>query len=590
MQGHAATTASIPDIEDSLNELAAWGRVRGSLVELAAWGSHNLGTDDPLEALNAVAAGEPCPRRVKEAVEVMHSLSVPTGERARRYSLAAAFEELELTDVTAFDVFRRRKLSPSNSPTLESLAKDLGVTRERVRQIEKRVRARIDSLMLEPEEWPIGVAALRARKALGPVADIAQLASLGRLLDPSGAGFSHQTHRMMLVLMLAGPYHRVDNWLVTDEGASLTQTSLEHATEDGPADLDSLAEILSACGIRMALCQGWIEHQKGYRILEGKITRWHGSLADKAEAVIRIAGEPLTPEQIFERIDEQHKSFRGFKGQLVDARFRRRALNLYGLTEWGGEEYTSVVDEMTEELERQGGSMDLDELATMLAHNFGVSESSVRMYAGGPQFHVDVARRVARRTGDLPLPDSPPLGLTRACFCLHDGWALRRTVDHDITRGSGSGLPIAFAKELGLNPEASLRLDTPLGEVTCSWPSHTAHIGSLRAFAKALGAVDGDHLFIVHLGAGRLDIRMVRASDCAAASGYRRLALECGRRPGDFPERKVAASLGLSAKDRQLATAIRLRLRTRGESDLAQLVPDEPPEDGLLDALASLGR
>lgn len=588
MQGHEAVAAGMRNVDDSLTEIATWGRVRGALAELAAWGSHALNSNDPLEALMAVASGEPCPSRVTEAVDVLRDLSVPLGDRAKRYSLAAAFEDLESTDPQAFAIFRRRKLS-STAPTLQSLAEELGVTRERVRQIEQRMSARIGELMQEPGDWPIGAAAVRARSALGPIADVAQLDSVSRLIDPDGEALRHP-HRLALILMLAGPYQRVDNcWLVTEAGLSTTESALEQATSGGATDLDTVAELLLADGVQAEVCNRWIQSQAGYRVLEGKVARWGGSLADKAEAVLSIAGEPLTPEQIFERIGEPHKNFRGFKGQLGDSRFRRRALNLYGLTDWGGEEYTKLADEMTEELERKGGSMELDELAATMARNFGVSESSVRMYASGPQFNVDSQQRVTRRDGDLPLPESAPLSLSRGCFRLRDGWAFRRTVDRDVTRGSGSGLPIAFAKELGLRPEDSLKLEAPFGGITCSWPSHTAHMGSLRAASEALGAVEGDYLFVVHIGGGRLDIRLVCARDCASESGYRRLALECGRDIVEDAASEVAAALALHDSDPQPAAAIRLRLRERGELQLAELVPDEPPHDGLLDALASLG-
>jgi len=172
---------------------------------------------------------------------------------------------------------------------------------------------------------------------------------------------------MTLLLILAGEYRVQDSWIMESDIESRTISVLSELTERGPAPLGSAIERMGALGVRDELRIQWIERQQAFRIMADHIVSWGRSMADKAAAVLAAVGEPLEPEDLFERIGED-KNFRGFKSQIQsDERFRRRGLKLYGLSEWGGEEYTTIVDEMTEELERQGGWMDLDELAATKA-------------------------------------------------------------------------------------------------------------------------------------------------------------------------------------------------------------------------------
>jgi hypothetical protein len=286
---------------------------------------------------------------------------------------------------------------------------------------------------------------------------------------------------------------------------------------------------------------------------------------------------------MFEILGED-RSLASFKNQMqADERVTRRGVKHYGLTQWEGEEYTSVVDEMTQEIERRGGEADLEELAQLLHQRFGVSPHSVRMYSQGVQFRVRGDGRVAVAL-TLEAPKTKPLALTRGCFRLPSGWSFRRTVDHDVLRGSGSAIPLGFAQELGLEPGGSLGLDTPYGRISCSWPSHTAHVGSLRQAAEANGAREGDYLFLVALGEGRADVLHIGEAAWKGLSGVEQLAKRCGCASQEIADVAAALDLdGISSGSTQ--TRIRQQLLHRGENDLAELIRDE---DDLLEALIDL--
>jgi hypothetical protein len=499
-----------------------------------------------------------------------------------------AFEQLEAGGGAGFEIYRRRKLAGGKPPTLRELAEERGISHERVRQLERQFEKRLTAEVVERPESPISIAASRLACRLGP------LFRAGTLEVEIGAVVSNPEpilrngHRVILLLSLAGPYERDRKWLcrqgLRDEAAAL----LAGITADAPfASLVAVAGELSATGVPEGDFSSWLDGIGGYRVIGEHVVPWGRSLADKGVAILALRAGPMTLEEIFGELGEG-RSIRSFKNQMQgDPRVRRRGVKHYGLLAWGGEEYTSVVDEMMQAIERKGGRADLERLADELAESFGISPASVRMYAAGAQFALDEAGVVSASLDPGVAPETKPLALTRFCFRLPTGWAFRRTVDHDILRGSGSGIPLGFAKELGLIPGATKRLRSPHGSLHCAWPSHVAHLGSLRRIALAVGASDGDHLFVIAEGGDEVGVQCVTAAECEAVTGLDRLALECGA--GDSSYAAIATAVGADNLDsRPPAIHVRQWLLQRGERDLAALVAADDDEDDLLDVLTEL--
>jgi len=114
-----------------------------------------------------------------------------------------------------------------------------------------------------------------------------------------------------------------------------------------------------------------------------------------------------------------------------------------------------------------------------------------------------------------------------------------------------------------------------------------AHLGSLRRIALAVGASDGDHLFVIAEGGDEVGVQCVTAAECEAVIGLDRLALECGA--GDSSYAAIATAVGADNLDsRPPAIHVRQWLLQRGERDLAALVAADDDEDDLLDVLTEL--
>jgi hypothetical protein len=499
--------------------------------------------------------------------------------------LREAFAALESKDPSACEVYRRRRLLWSGTrPTLREIGEEMDLSRERVRQLE----ARFELMLRRMTSHDPGYVLSRAARALANrLRSLTRTDALERVAeklggDP-GAVLGGQ-HRLRILLELAGPYDVDDDWCVRRALPQETGDLLDRLVAKGPVPLATAAREVAALGVYSEDAEAWISLSKDFMVIEEHLVPRGASLADRGAWVLKVRGAPMTLEEIFEVLDEE-RSLRSFKGQMQgDPRVMRRGLKHYGLAEWGGEEYTSIIDEMVQEIERRGGQTDLAELAELLSERFGVSPNSVRMYSEAAQFLVDEDGRIAVASSPKS-PETKPLPLTRACFRLPSGWAFRRIVDHDVLRGSGSSIPLGFARELGLRPGDSLRYETPYGPVNFSWPSHMAHVGSLRAAAEAHGAREADYLFLVAQSGKRVDILHVPLSDWEKASGIEQLGKRCGCEANTLEE--IASALGVESErsDSETATRIRQQLLQRNEAELAELVRDE---DDLLGALVAL--
>jgi len=251
-----------------------------------------------------------------------------------------------------------------------------------------------------------------------------------------------------------------------------------------------------------------------------------------------------------------------------DERFLRRGVKLFGLAEWGGEEYTSIQDEVAEEIERQGGAASIDHLVAALCTQFGVAETSVRAYAREAPFITTPDGLVTAGVGTgsytkVAIEDC------RGCFRSGERWAFRLVVDYDIQRGSGRPISAGIVQYLGLKPGERTYAGSPVGELLFRY-GRQATVGSLRKAAESVGGVEGDLLFVEMIDNAAVVFRKVPRAALDETSGLARLALEVGV-ASTATAAEVAAALGLEPGDQSLG-AIKRRLRARRESDLLELL------------------
>jgi hypothetical protein len=141
--------------------------ISANLTEIAAWGEATLGVQGAAQALVGAAA-EP----VDIPTAVVNALAgvdrVHGGERSASYRLDVAFDALETRLPRAFDIYRRHKLTDDKTVTLQTLAEEYDMTRERVRQVESQFNGLLESDVSGNRDSPLRLASLRLARQLGP--------------------------------------------------------------------------------------------------------------------------------------------------------------------------------------------------------------------------------------------------------------------------------------------------------------------------------------------------------------------------------------------------------------------------------------
>jgi hypothetical protein len=574
-----------------------------SLKVIAAWAATEHGVEDLEKAVLLMEVAADLPGEVETSRRALHRIDVHrfgANQTAMFDAQRAAADFLELLGPAAVDILVSRVWSLGRRPTLQALgAKYRGVTRERVRQIEARAVRRASGDLHRRQYAVLRRAARRLRAAIGvaaPISDVYELRELRRVAPASG----ESDPAVLLMLWLAGPYELRDDWLVLKPAATTvdaTRGLVRACMPEGFCEIPAVAERLIDAGFTSSSSQRWLQEVLGIRLIHGKAVDWSGTIPDKARIVLALRGEPMTYEDIMAELGDGSSPRSLANRVAADPRFKRTGISMVGLRHWDFDEYTTISDEIAEEIGRQGGEATLQHLVAKLSQTYGVSEASVRAYAGSERFERTsrATVRVRERRGSPSLPASPSKAeLTRTVFRCPSGWRWRTTVDSGTLRGSGRTIPTALARVLSVSPGGRRKFESPAGTLSVSWPSLHPTIGSLRPAAELTGAEIGDYLFVELLDDGRSSFAAASQETLSTLRGQQRLAAEIGLDPATVGRRwveEIGLALGIPAGAAESIAAVRRRLLARGDTDLERLLPhqrENQPKDYLSDLLAAL--
>ncbi|MFG3439019.1 sigma factor-like helix-turn-helix DNA-binding protein [Nonomuraea sp. NPDC047897] len=558
--------------------------VAGHLADLAVacWGHLLLGDILPLLRFSDPAEAERTPESLgKDVVQKLFSgVFERLLEPAADMPAAPARPDRPLPELidalfAAMDdrqrAIARDRLYAGRRATLDELAQRFSVTRERIRQIERDLREHVDNWLGGPEAVPLvaHVAWLRGRLGSAVPADDLAAAVPWHRVELRTLGIP--IWRFVRTLLTG--YEQADGWLIAG-GADELREKTRQLFADGPRPLAEAVAMVSQLGVREDVAERWIASVPQIRVLDEHVVPWPRSINEKTEAVLLVSGQPLSPEEIQDRIGEDY-SLVGIRNQLTaDDRFRRVDRNKYGLTRWGGDEYLGIREMIAREIERAGGEASVSTIVTNLTSRYDVSESSVRAYAGGPGFER-TQRGWIRVAGTSPGGEAEPyqprrdVSETRRSFRSRDGrWWHRVDVNAEHLRGSGSPLPTGFAAYLGMAPGGQLTASTPSGDVVISWHNQPT-MGSIRNVLADFKASEGDHVFLTVSDGGELLTRYLPAAPVSLPPLNRALYLIGYTAPVNSELeglRLIGARIGLpdtATRDEVLA-----RLRERGDRDI----------------------
>jgi hypothetical protein len=396
----------------------------------------------------------------------------------------------EFSDLRDKKIFHARFLDLETKTTLNKLGLEFVLTREGIRLLEGKIRKK---LFYARSMFPSSLAAAIShfRRKTGTCTKLEEILEL-----LSEAGFPHRTYSDLddscrLFLYYAGPYRVWHEYLVTVKTAEklgglprILWKRLKHGDltmpeanrlgrRAGVSSPQLIAEILSALQAN---------HFHIYH-LAGDRWAYKPQIKDRVVMFLEEAGRPLdirvladkcgvAPRPLVDKIKSEPRIVR------VDRR-------TYGLREWGNTPYIGIVDAIHRMLEKSGGRARVADIIDKVAKKYSVSKDSVRQYA---RFHASFILENgllhARHEEDVNTePPGLDLGQVSGCLWINSQPALRMPINNRLWKGSGRGIPRAWAAEAGVKPGEKIFLVSIGCGITLSWLGKQPALGSLRKLA-----------------------------------------------------------------------------------------------------------
>ena len=562
----------------------------GSLEQLCRWASTEGGIKTVAELLDATHQ----PDRLPPDLARLWRGAVRSGIAAATdfNPFSPILDWYRALDKRRQIILSSRTLVLSGARTLQDIASEFGVSRERIRQVEGRLIEDWERLSQtkawESVLWRVHSVRLVAGAAF-PLGDepTEALLSADQLRSHVEAGIVRS-----LTLRLAGPYELADGWLVADteklETARLRL--IEEASDAGSVQFEAARETMAAAGLHPRLFGAWLTHNSGMQEVRGSVIEWPRTLSGRVLSLLRLRRYPASPDELLADLGPT-VGMRSLRSRLSSSdQFVRVGLSKWGLKIWKLPEYGGIAAAISDELVQNGPSLSIDELATGLAAAWGIAENSVISLCNAPRFVVEHGM-VRLRRDDEPFVVSADL--SRACGVFKpsdNSVSVLIDVDHDLLRGSGRAVAEQVAGLLAFGPDQSREYAADSGVVSLYWSDTSISgpfIGSLRVHANRLNAAVGDRLRITfHRDMLSADVSLVATTRTERLAGDPLLAEVTGLTGhGEELLRRLAAAVESDTED------LGRFLRQRGDVELADHLPSQgtsPALEAQIDRLASL--
>ena len=506
--GELKKLALLSDPEEQFNE--SWNSVddahRNELFRMA-FISHYLGESQEssitisvptLDAKRSQVATDQT--QLFTSGQLLQDLEIPTYKELVTYFLEALDEKENKVC--------HQRLFSSESPSLDTVGMSLGVTRERVRQIEAKALTKYKNLKLHNMVFSAAIEAFRLMLT-EPVLTSELMKKQKQLSHSAGKGLGS----VLQVLASLEKISIVDSWVYTDRTKQTDAFDEVMSNLRSANPLPSIKEILA---VTVNIWPSFTEKSLRQWLLANSWQEFKGTFVpakglnqvDWAKIVLKLENKPMTPEAISAKMPGE-VSIRSFTNRLLeDPGITRTGISTYGLQEWGHEEFKSIHENLLDRV-KEFGSVSLDSVIRKFTEDFGASKNSVIQYA--KVFPLTIINGEVRMS--LVQEENAPTRKSayKNVYKTNGGYVWRTTVTGEHLRGSGSGFPSGLAFEMGIRQGTKKTFESDHGSIPISTGGLMTTIGSLRNFCLALGAESGDQLAL-HFVKDRLTVRKVDLS------------------------------------------------------------------------------
>lgn len=298
--------------------------------------------------------------------------------------------------------------------TLEQIGELLGITRERVRQLEKAVVAKLKTAAEQGQLPHIGQVQSQIKatvESLGNIARIqdvsAQLTTENNRVDQARVSFLAQLSPQLIVIEDNDHfYHAIGVKSVHDEKKvkDLVGKIIETIKQLGePATIDTVAEKAGLDNPKHV--EALAGTSKHLATLNGRwgLMKWPmvnpKNIRDKIYVILHESGKHMHFNEIADAIKKSEFKRKDVTTQAIhnelikDKRFVLIGRGIYALKEWGYEKGT-VADIIANVLKKAGGPLHRDEIVKQVLKSRHVKETTILLnLQGKPQF-----KRVAKAT------------------------------------------------------------------------------------------------------------------------------------------------------------------------------------------------
>ena len=475
------------------------------------------------------------------------------------------------------EVFRSRIADPAKPRTLAEIARDFGVTRERIRQMESEILEELGEFARTRMGRTVALMADAARETLGPAAP---RETAEELLRPPAGTPDH----LGAILALAGGYaSQKDGWIlrVDAKATDPTQKIVDETPKLKTIDTYGSGEMLKRWGLREPLHERWLlRHESIVRNGRKLIRKGRDSASNRLKTALERMERPASVEELMEHLRDGTSRGTVNNAARNDPEITRVGRSQLALTCWELPEYLGVFRSMVNIIQQQGGEYDVQRLHQAMWENFGVNPSTTQAYLYTPTFvHGEGLVRL-RTESDAPFEYTSRVRIQGVgTYELGEGKSgIAKRISRDILRGSWSGITRSAGRTLGIEPGDDLTFRDDRGRTVgvgllnsnISGPS----LKSVRGLLDNTGAVEGDWLTLVLCRPG-----MSMRAEVVRAGELRRDWETIGRLTG-LGERAGPRSLARAMNCSPGETREALRRRGAGSSWSAGPGNEIPGPDG----------